>query len=294
MQLNQDIALFTCSYGPDFERCRRLCASVDQHIADEYEHIVVVPKRDLDKFASLASPRRRILSTESILPSKYRQLPFTNKWWIDSRGWPIRGWIMQQLTKMSSCFATDAALIMHVDSDIQFISDLNPNRLLKNSQGRLNRRPGAKSTGEHLRWHQIASELLGLKPEYSGADYIGPLTTWRNDHLRDLLKHIEKTSNSSWYYAVGHKLWFSEYILYGQFIDRVMGNRHQHFTTEAYDCYCVWTEEDMTALSSGERHLAPTDIAILIQSNLSMSHEKEQYFLDSSTTRLDEALRAVR
>lgn len=291
MQFNKDIALFTCSYGPDFERCRRLCVSVDQHVADKYEHVVVVPRRDLDRFASLASSRRRVLSTESILPSKYIQLPFTNKWWIDSRGWPIRGWIMQQLTKMSACFATEATLIMHVDSDIQFIRDLNPDRLFKNATGRLNRRAGAKSTGEHLKWHQVASNLLGLEPRYSGADYIGPLTTWRNDHLRDLLKHIEETNNTSWYYAVGHKLWFSEYILYGQFIERVLKDKHQHFMTESYDCYCVWTEEDMKQLGSGDQSLALTDIAILIQSNLSMSQEEEQNFLDSSAPRSDEGVK---
>jgi len=174
---------------------------------------------------------------------------------------------------------------MHVDSDIQFIKGLNPERLIKNTRGRLNRRPGAKDSGEHLKWHHVASNLLGLEHEYSGADYIGPLTTWRNDHLRDLLKHIEAKSGTKWNFAVGHKLWFSEYILYGQFIDRVLKDRHLHFTTEEYDCYCVWTEEDMVSLNNGKRAIQATDVAILIQSNLSLSHELEQSFLDSSATK---------
>lgn len=279
MKFDNTVALFTCSYGPDFGRCERLCGSIDKQIDADIEHIVVVPKRDLPTFQKLASARRRIISTESLIPGRYVQLPFINKWWLDSRGWPVRGWIMQQITKLSACFATDAKVIMHVDSDIQFIRPLNKERLYTEGKARINRRPGQKQEGEHLNWHRVASELLGIEPEYSGADYIGPLTTWRNDDLRSLLKHIETISRDKWYFAVGHKLRFSEYILYGQYVDRVLDDDSKYFETDKYHCYCVWYEEDMQALISGEQSIDPDDIAILIQSNLSLPFGFEEAFL---------------
>lgn len=285
MSFDSEIALFTCSYGPDISRCKRLCASVDVHVHNSIEHILVVPRRDLAKFRSLESPRRRVISTESLLPGRYFQLPFSDKWWLDSHGFPVRGWIMQQLTKLSAGFATEAKVILHVDSDIHFIRTLKKD-LMSNEKTRLNRRPGLKCDGEHLKWHHVASSLLNLEPKYSGADYIGPLTTWRRDHLLELLKTVERNSGAKWYHTIGHKLRFSEYILYGQFVDRVLQDDDLYFETDSYHCYCVWSEEDMNDLACGRRKLAEDDIAILIQSNLSLPTEIETHFLSHSEAAL--------
>ena len=71
--MTEDLHIITCSYGPDFERCQRLCESVDCFVPERIPHTIIVPRRDLDTFASLHNSRRVIRSVESVLPQGFRQ-----------------------------------------------------------------------------------------------------------------------------------------------------------------------------------------------------------------------------
>ena len=98
---NERIEIITCSYRPDLERCRRLCESVERFVSRDVFHTLIVPQRDLALFAPLANGRRRVLAVQQVLPGNFRQLPLGEKWWMDSHGWPVRGWVLQQLVKLS-------------------------------------------------------------------------------------------------------------------------------------------------------------------------------------------------
>ena len=97
-----NLALITCSYGPDLERCRRLCASVDKYVPAGIEHTLIVPQRDYSMFAEFKNRRRSLLITEEVVPGRFIQVPMLRKWWLSESRWPVRGWIMQQITKMSA------------------------------------------------------------------------------------------------------------------------------------------------------------------------------------------------
>ena len=275
--LNQ-FAIITCSYRPDFHRCQRLCASIDKWVQPEIEHVLIVPKRDLNLFKALSSERRKVVSVESIVPGRYTQLPFTNKWWLDSRGWPVRGWIMQQITKLSACHATNAEHLLYADSDIQFIAPLKIEALIKGDALRLHRIPYAMDHGIHLTWHKVASRLLGLEQKYSGADYIGQLISWRSSILKRLHKHIEATTHKKWNHAVGQELRFSEYILYGTFIDRFLNDQSLHFSTDKDLSYCCWDDIDVENLTNGSKPLRD-EVCVLFQSNLDLTPKQEERLL---------------
>lgn len=72
----KDLALITCSYGPDLERCRRLCASVDKFVPIRIKHYLIVPRRDYPMFAELINSRRKLLCTEDVVPGGFVQVPF--------------------------------------------------------------------------------------------------------------------------------------------------------------------------------------------------------------------------
>ncbi len=236
----------------------------------------MVPSRDVRYFKPLESRRRRILATEDVLPAHCYQLPLFNKLWMDTRGWPIRGWILQQLTKLSAHRVTDSELIVFADSDIQFIRDLRIDQFFKGDQFRMICLPGEKQSGRHLNWHNRAGELLNIGTGYQGNDYIGQLVCWRRSNLVQLHDHIETVTRRPWHTEVMRSWDLSEYILYGAFVDKVLGREQAgHFYDDNDLCHCCWFQHEADELASGEASVSPRAIALLIQSNLGLDIRSE-------------------
>ena len=279
--MTETLHIITCSYGLDFERCRRLCNSVDRFVPERIRHTLIVPKRDLDTFAPLANHRREIRSTESVLPARYRQMPGMQRWWLDDQGWPVRGWVLQQLTKMSADRVTDAENLLIADSDIQFIRAFDENAVLKNGQLRLHRIPEAKQSGIHLTWHEQAGALLGTPRAYAGADYVGQLITWRRQHLLGMKERIASVTGRPWHRAVGRSLRVSEYILYGVYVDGVVRSAdYQHFRSDEDLCHCCWFDQDAVALERGVHRIGSRSVALLLQSNIGLDTRQEDALVD--------------
>ncbi|MEM6301260.1 MAG: DUF6492 family protein [Pseudomonadota bacterium] len=291
---NNELAIITCSYAPDFERCQRLCRSVDQWVDREIAHRLIVPSRDLQLFRPLEDGRRTVVCVEDVVPGPYWQLPSTNRWWLDQYGWPVRGWVMQQVTKLSANNASCAENLLFADSDLIFIRPFNRDSVIRDHQLRLHRIPGAMDSGLHLRWHLKAANLLGEKPTYFGSDYVGQLITWKRSQLEGLQAHLESVHHKPWHRSVARSLRISEYILYGAYIDAVVGlEKSGHYACSDDLCHCCWFWEDARALSSQQSKVRPDAFALLLQSNLGLSHAEEQKLLTQfvrSPTRLVEAI----
>ncbi len=277
------LEMITCSYGPDLHRCRRLCESVDRFIPTSVQHTVIVPSRDYRAFAPLENNRRRVLITQDVVPGSYRQLPGSDKLWMDSYGWPVRGWIMQQITKLSANHATDAELLMFVDSDLVFIRDLDMRSIYRRGELRLHRVPGAMNEGVHRRWHKRAGALLGMPTDYFGSDYVGQLITWRRSRLASLQHHLERTHGKPWHVPVAHSLRFSEYILYGSYVEHALGEADNgHFYSAEDLCHCCWFGQEAEQLRRGESQISPGAVALLLQSNLGYAPAEEANILNAA------------
>ncbi|MBT4520814.1 MAG: hypothetical protein HOC23_12485 [Halieaceae bacterium] len=280
--VSDQLALIICSYRPDFERCARLCASMDAFVGPEAIQFVVVPDRDRQIFAPLESGNRTIVSVQDVLPARFVHLPLLKKWWLDNALWPTRGWMMQQVTKLCADAVTDCENILFVDSDIEFIRKLQPSRFVRENALRLHRKPMEKNDGIHLRWHHGAADLLGLAPRYFGSDYIGPLATWRRSNLIQLKRHIEKQQQRPWHEAVGRRVTVSEYTLYGVFVEHVLGvEASGHFQDSTDLCHCLWSEDGT------EKFLTEFDYkdsnfpqAVLLQSNMGLDQRDVSLLMD--------------
>ncbi len=277
---NNEIALITCSYGPDFQRCQRMCRSVDRWVSGDITHRLILPARDLARFRSLENSRRSIVTVEDVVPGPFWQLPVTQRWWLDEHAWPVRGWIMQQITKLSANFSSCAEHLVFVDSDLQFIAPFTSDTVIKSGQLRLHRIPGAKNTGQHLGWHHRAADLLNVPRQYFGADYIGQLISWRRSHLEGLQAHLEYIHERPWYRGVARSLQVSEYILYGAYIESVVGLANSgHFASADDLCHCCWFINEAEALAAGRCVPNEQAVAVLLQSNLGLSDDEERHIL---------------
>jgi len=245
-------------------------------VPKDTEHCIIVPRRDYPLFRKLQSDRRRVVITQDVVPGGFYHLPMAKKMWISPSLRPVRGWIMQQITKLSASFAVDSELILFADSDLEFIRSLNKEVIYSSEQLRLHRIPDAKQEGEHLHWHHRAAWLLGEKPHYFGSDYVGQLITWRRSNLQALHTHIENTHGKPWYQPIAHSLRFSEYILYGAFVEHIVGlEASGHFPCHDDICHCCWLPAQAKSLSDGTVVINHRAQALLLQSNLGLTAKQE-------------------
>lgn len=279
-QDNEEMEMITCSYGPDLERCKRLCESVDRFVSADIGHTLIVPARDLQDFLPLATQRRKIVTAQDILPRRFYQLPVANRVWIDHSGWPVRGWVLQQVLKLSADRATQAELILFADSDLQFVRPFDKSNVFRDGKLRLHTIPGAMNEGRHTNWHRRAGALLGQPSDYFGSDYVGQLITWRRSQLIALQQRVTATQGKPWHISVSRSLDVSEYILYGSFVDHITDsadNGHYHQSTDL--CHCCWMSEQADEVLSGKTAVTPSAVALLIQSNLGLAPEQEAAIL---------------
>ncbi|MFO0822176.1 MAG: DUF6492 family protein [Gemmataceae bacterium] len=261
--------IITPSFGPDFERAKLLVKSVNEFVSGPVEHVLLVDRRDVPQFRVLANPRTRIVEAESILPWWVRRVPGARRWWLSLRTLPIRNWILQQVVKLSVAEHFDADVFNFVDSDVAFIRPFDVSSFV-NAAGsvRLFRVPGAARLATHARWHQTAARLLGLpSSNYFGANYIGNMVTWRRDHLTALHRHIESVTGRNWAAAVCSRWHLSEYILYGIFVEHILGGRGHYYEDRAH-CHISWDYDVSTpeGLKDFIANTRPEHVAIMVSS----------------------------
>lgn len=228
--------LLTCSFRGDLEVCRLLCRSVDFYASPEFEHVLYVPERDLPLFANLASPRRRLAPQESLLPAwmfkapmpspewrKRLRLPRRNVYLSPFHG-PVRGWIAQQIMKISASLRAATDIVVHLDSDAALMRTLHLEELTHGGQTRFYAGPAKRKHADHAPWYASGAKLLGLaSADYYNAEYIAPLVVWRRSVVEAMTARIEATTGRSWASALAGTKHFSEYVLYGMFAEHALG-----------------------------------------------------------------------
>jgi hypothetical protein len=293
-------SLVTISYRGDLELARDLCASVDQYLDDRVEHVLVVPRSDEQLFAPLRSARRRLVVVEDVLPADYRRIPLPQRirlgpfrrrlremWWTP-RG-PVRGWIIQQVVKLSSPSYVRSATVAFADSDVVLIAPLSLERLVDARGTRFYAVPGATRDSEmHARWHVTAQHLLGMPATgYSGADYIGNLITWAVPEVTALQQRIAEVTGRRWDKAVVRQRAFSEYILYGVFLDRMLAKAGDRATSEDL-LHAGWFYDLGTASGLEEfvQGVSGSPVGVAIQSTEAFTLAERRGIVDRVAMRL--------
>ncbi len=262
-------AIVTPSYYIDFERCRFLCETVDQHVAPEVKHYLLVDRADRALFAPLASRRRPIVYKEDILRGRLSQVPFARRWWVGRPRLPVRGWIVQQLTKLFVHEVAEEEVLLFIDSGAFFVRPYNPRSILRAQLVPLFRESDDffRNSETHQRWHRTAARLLGLRPvRRFDVGYIKTLVSWRRDNLLRLHEHIERVTGRSSFDAIAPVATLSEYGLYGMYCEYILGDRSGHYPTSANETLSYWPEKTLSLddLQRLRSTLTPQHVLVMV------------------------------
>jgi hypothetical protein len=279
MQAKRKItAIVTASFGPDFERCRLLCETIDRHVTGHSCHYILVETADVPLFKALENPRRKVIDEKDMLPRWLKPFPDPfylgrRRIWLSLRTLPLRGWHAQQLRRMAVAETLHEDAFFYVDSDVAFLRPFDCAALWRGEELRLFRRDdelkGTVPGDQHL-WAANAGKLLGI-PENDTAPhgYVGTLIAWRRDRMIGMCRRIEEVSGGHWVEAIGKSRRFSECTIYGQYAE-VLEKLEGHFIDTRDFCEVFWFAPAPTAEEFASRvsALKPEQVAIGVQSFL--------------------------
>ncbi|WFE30191.1 DUF6492 family protein [Solwaraspora sp. WMMD791] len=263
--------IITPSFAPDFELCADLHRSVLACTPDSVRQQIIVPQRDLALFAQLAGPRVQVHPVAEFLPRSLVAVPGVNGWVNLRRPFPpLRGWITQQIVKLAAAARSDADVVLLVDSDIEFVRPFDADVFCADDVVRFYRKPHEidQRLPRHVRWHEVSRQLLGLPPltQLPLPDYICWPAPWDPRLVRELLNRVEEVTGRPWPTAIGSQLHFSEEILYGVYLDEVVGGAAVSYATDDMLCHDYSAEEplDATGIRAFLDGIGPADIAVMI------------------------------
>lgn len=293
------LALITPSFSRDAALCAELCRSIDAHDRDGLEHVVVVPRADLPLFRGLAGGRRRVIAQETILPQTLVRLPLPTvlrlpglgtkrlrKIWITPRLQMVRGWMLQQVLKMSADRIAEAEGFVFIDSDAVMVRDFGAASFLRDGRLPLHRVPDAVPAGEpaYQRWQDTACDLLGLpRFPFEGESLISTVVCWRRDRLAELQARIAEVAGRPFQSALMDCRHMSEYVVYALFCRHLVEGDTGHYPQDDAICLEDWcfdlsTEAGMAAFQSG---LEPHHLAVLIQSTSEWPVERRRAVVET-------------
>jgi hypothetical protein len=270
------VALLTPTYGRDLELCTLLCESVDRHVIAFSKHYLLVPDCDLPLFAHLASERRIVIPASAYLPDWLRPLPRIiqrkrRQFWWSLRAKPVSGWHVQQFLKIAATISLPHQRYCILDSDVVFFRDFdlsrfeypNPIPLLTMVNAVIADQP------RHSRWVETSHQLLGYPtPPLPASDFIGHIIFWDQQTTRALTSRIESVTGLDWIDALCKTREFSEYMLYGYFVQNDAAHSALHCAVPTTPCVSYWEQPTLSKgelnqlLQSANRH----DVAFSIAS----------------------------
>ncbi len=270
------IAIATASYAGDIGRFRLLCETLDRRVTGHSRHLVLVSHHDVAAFREFEGPNREIIDERDILPSWLHDVPDPislegRRLWISARGWPLRGWHVQQLRKIAIARHVSEQALLFVDSDVAFVRPFDATRVI-NGEGavrlfrrrfELMRRPRSE---QHV-WSRNAGHLLGLDPGGSVHDYVATLIAWRTASVRTMIERIETITEREWVEALARQRNYSECMIYGRYCDEVDDAAH-HFHDKTEWCHTYWNGPSLSEVGIREflEAMSESQVAIALQS----------------------------
>lgn len=270
------VSVVTASYAADFERCRLLCETLDRHVSGFDKHYILVAGHDVARFEALASKDRIVIDERDLLPRWLHVVRDPTSLapryvWLSFRTKPLRGWHVQQLRRIAIADHVPADALLYCDSDVVFLRDFDCATLWRPDGLRFLRRPGALSDPKlapQRLWSANAGHALGIAAgKVSLEDYIATVIAWRRDTLASMCAHIEAAHGRHWVETVASTRDFSECMLYGRYVDDVLGGAGHSAIADGL-CHIYWdgprlNEADLDDFIAG---MAPGQVAVGLQS----------------------------
>ncbi|HZG38709.1 MAG TPA: DUF6492 family protein [Nodosilinea sp.] len=148
--------------------------------------------------------------------------------------------------------------------------------------------------------YAAAYRLLGLQGYRSGVarpNYIGNLISWRQSNVTALRDRLEHLWGQPWLETLARSKTLSEYILYGVFVDQVLGNTAGHFYDWSPLCHEYWESDplDDRQLAQFFAAIQPSHLAVMVSAKARMDpsryrHHLKPYPADSTASASDAPL----
>lgn len=265
-----ELAVITPSFRGDADIFADLHRSVLEFTPPDTVHHVFVPARDMALFAGYEGPRCRIWTSREILPRRYLRMGQDDSYVNARRPWPpVRGWITQQAIKIAAAAALEADVVLVADSDIVLVRPVTAARFSVDGQRLLHRveKGVTQDMERHVIWHRVARRLFGLPPQPPPLpDYVSSFNFWEPAAVRAMQQRISATSGGNWLDAFTGQLHVSEFILYGVFVDEVLGGSGPRLPEDATSCHNTWQRTPLDhdgAVDFADR-LGPDAVAMMI------------------------------
>jgi hypothetical protein len=276
--------LITPSYAPDFDRCRLLCETKKQFLPDSVNHYIIVDRRDFQLFKELSDYTTEILVVEDILPWWIQRIPLSRQGWISLKTLPVRNWILQQLVKLSMAEVISEDIIGFVDSDVAFVRPFDYQNFIQAGQIRLYREPNSipGAWKIHRRWYEAAAKLLDGPPvTYPAPNFIGDLVTWKRTNTVKLTHYLEARFSKPWIETLANTLHWSEYILYGLFVEHILGEQADHYYDEVYPGLQYFSTKPMSEQEIGNflADIQPQHITVMISAKAGIPVQRYERLL---------------
>lgn len=268
-----ELAVITPTWSPDEEIFADLHRSVLEYMPEDTIHHVIVHRADRTVFSRHEGRRCRIWTHQDFLPKGYLHLAGTN--WLNlRRPWPpVRGWVMQQISKLAVASLVDAEIALIIDSDVVLVRPIKADRFRHEHRVRLFRDEDAitEDMDRHVTWHRVARELLGLPDGATPPlpDYVSPLGIWEPATVRAMQARVTESTGKPWVDAFAGQLHISEFILYGVFVDEVRSVTAERPPSETAICHNSWERTPMgyEEANAFADQLGPDAVAMMISSH---------------------------
>jgi hypothetical protein len=229
-------------------------------------------------FTHLRSSRVELLTVEDIIPRWIFRMPGVRKFWMSLRSRPIRNWILQQMVKLTVPTVVSDDVLLYTDSDTFFVAPFDPRTLEKDGKPPFFAETLATDVEFNDTWHRVAARLLGLPPlERTHQNYVGNVVCWRRDNVLTMLDRLRSVAKGPWEIALAGENAFSEYILYGVYMQRILGEASNQWTDSVVRTQSYWgttpltlkqieelrdglTPDHHSAMISGKSHTSVADI----------------------------------
>lgn len=254
------IAVVTPSFARDYALCAELNESVLRFLPETTRHYLVIDGRDLPLFKPLENARTVVIAVEDVIPRGYYKIPASKKWWLSTAALrPAKGWLIQQLVKLSMPQYTEEAVLVNVDSDVRFVRPVAPSLFVRSGRTRMYRLPYGISAGmQHVKWHRNVCRLLDVVCDPLPMDeYVGNMISWDRRIVLEARARIEAVTGSPWHVAFTRGRLVSEYFAYGLYVDKVLGGDPDRvWYDERPWCHTYWgpgplQHDDVDALVEG-------------------------------------------
>lgn len=278
------VVFVTPSYRLDRDRCALLNRSLEV-CAPWAEQWIVVDRGDLHAFKFLENERTTVVAKEELLPVWVHRLDtlrigLRSNVWLQARGVPMRGWLLQQLVKLAIAEHVDADVLVCADSDVVLLRPFAVSSVVdEDNRVLLFARPdhvdGRLPT--HVRWHRSAEKLLGIEAaDPPMPDFISSLVPWKRENVLALLEHVEATTGKHWPRALASAWDVSEFTLYGRFAQDVLGAGAGHFVSATPLCHDYYKHVPLSAaeLDSLLDEVGPGEVAVSLTANAGMRPEQ--------------------